>query len=313
MNVRREWLEKDYYGALGVEKGASEKDIKRAYRKLAQQYHPDNNPGDTDAEARFKEVSEAYRVLSDPEERAHYDQARDAFARGTFVGGPGGGAGAQYVRIDDLGDLGDAFGGGLFGGLGDLFGFGGARRTRRPAKGPDLEAGIDLSFHEAIQGVTKTLTVNGPGGRRTVTTKIPAGVNDGARIRLRGRGAPGRDGGEPGDLFVRVHAGRHPIFDRDGKDLKVRLPISYSEAALGATITAPTLEGKVGLKIPPGTPSGKTFRVKGRGVSTPEDTGDLLVTVEIEVPEDLSPESRDLLEQLRAAESDHNPRSHLGV
>jgi molecular chaperone DnaJ len=315
MNVRREWLEKDYYGALGIDKGASDKDIKRAYRKLAQTYHPDNNPDDPEAEARFKEVSEAYRVLSDPEERAQYDQAREAFSRGAYVGGPGGGGGrgTQYVHVDDLGDLGEAFGGGLFGGLGDLFDFGGGRRARRPTTGPDLEADITLSFHEAIQGATKTLTVDRPDGRRSVTAKIPAGIDDGGRIRLRGKGGPGRGGGEPGDLFVRVHTGRHPIFDRSGKDLKVRLPISFTEAALGATVSAPTLDGKVGLKIPPGTPSGKTFRVSGRGVQTPDGAGDLLVTVEIEVPEHPSPEAKEIIEQLREAEGDHNPRSHLGV
>ena len=310
MNMRREWLEKDYYQVLGVAHGASDKEIKAAYRKLAQQYHPDNNPGDAEAEARFKEIGEAYRVLSDPEERSQYDQARDAFSRGTFVGGPGGG-GAQYVRIDDLGDLGEAFGGGLFGGLGDLFGFG--RQARPPRKGSDLEAEVSLSFHEAVQGVTKTLTVSGPQGRRTVQVKIPAGVNDGARIRLRGKGSPGGDGGEPGDLYVRVHAASHPIFERSGKDLKVRLPVSFAEAALGAEVAAPTLEGKVTLRIPPGTPPGKTFRVAGHGVATPSGTGDLFVTIDIEVPDHLSPEARSLVEQLRAAESDHNPRAHLGV
>ncbi len=310
MNMRREWLERDYYGALGVDSGASAKDIKAAYRKLAQQYHPDNNPGDADAEARFKEISEAYRVLSDDEERKQYDQARDAFSRGTFVGDPGGGA--QYVRIDDLGDLGEAFGGGLFGGLGDLFGFGGRGRAR-PQRGADLEADLSLTFHEAIQGVTKTLTVSGPEGRRTVSAKIPSGVNNGARIRLRGKGAPGVGGGEAGDLFVRIHAASHPVFDRSGKDLKVRLPISFAEAALGATVTAPTLDGKVTLKIPAGTASGKTFRVTGRGVQAPDGDGDLLVTVEVEVPDQLNPETRHLIEQLRDSDDDHNPRSHLGV
>jgi len=311
MNMRREWLEKDYYKVLGVAHGASDKEIKAAYRKLAQRYHPDNNPGDAEAEARFKEIGEAYRVLSNAEERRQYDQARDAFARGTFVGGPEGG-GAQYVRIDDLGDLGEAFGGGLFGGLGDLFGFGG-RQARRPRKGADLEAEVSLSFHEAVRGVTKTLTVNGPQGRRSVQVKIPAGVNDGARIRLRGKGSPGADGGHAGDLYVRVHAASHPIFERSGKDLKVRLPVSFAEAALGAEVAAPTLDGKVTLRIPPGTPSGKTFRVAGHGVPTPSGTGDLFVTVEIEIPDDLSPEARGLIEQLRAAERDHNPRAHLGV
>jgi molecular chaperone DnaJ len=309
--VRREWLEKDYYQILGVDRGASEKEITAAYRRLAKKHHPDNNPGDAAAEARFKEVSEANAVLSDPEQRSQYDQAREMFARGTFVGDPGGGA--QYVRIDDLGDLSDLFGGGLFGGLGDLFGAGGRRSQPRSRRGGDVEAEVSLSFHEAVQGATRTLTVQGPDGRRQVTVKVPAGVSDGARIRLRGQGQPGRQGGPAGDLYVRVHAGDHPLFARAGQDLKVRVPISFTEAALGADIAVPTLEGKVTLRVPPGTSSGRTFRVKGKGVATAKGTGDLLVTVEVAVPGDLSPEARSLLEQLRRAEEGHNPRAHLGV
>jgi len=231
-----------------------EKEITAAYRRLAKKHHPDNNPGDAGAEARFKEISEANTVLSDPEQRSQYDQAREMFARGTFVGDPGGGA--QYVRIDDLGDLGDLFGGGLFGGLGDLFGAGGRRAQPRSRHGGDVEAEVSLSFHEAVQGATRTLTVQGPDGRRQVTVKIPAGVNDGARIRLRGQGQPGQQGGTAGDLYVRVHAGSHPLFSRSGRDLKVRLPISFTEAALGADIVVPTLDGKVTLRVPRGPPPG---------------------------------------------------------
>lgn len=309
--MRREWLERDYYEILGVDRGASEKEITAAYRRLAKQHHPDNNPGDAAAEARFKEVSEANAVLSDPEQRRQYDQAREMFARGTFVGDPGGGA--QYVRIDDLGDLGDLFGGGLFGGLGDLFGAGGRRAQSRSRRGGDVEAEVTLTFHEAVQGATRILTVQGSDGRRQVTLKIPAGVNDGARIRLRAQGQPGPQGGPAGDLYVRVHAGSHPLFARSGRDLKVHVPISFTEAALGADIAVPTLEGKVTLRVPPGTSSGRTFRVKGKGVATAKGTGDLLVTVEVAVPEDLSPEARSLLEQLRQAEAGQNPRAHLGV
>lgn len=313
--MRREWLEKDYYEILGVDRGASEKEITAAYRRLAKKHHPDNNPGDAAAEARFKEVSEANAVLSDAEQRRQYDQAREMFARGTFVGDPGGGA--QYVRIDDLGNLGDLFGGGLFGGLGDLFGMGGRRgqggAQARSRRGGDVEAEVSLSFHEAVQGATRTLTVQGPDGRRQVTVKVPAGVNDGARIRLRGQGQPGVQGGPPGDLYVRVHAGSHPLFSRSEKDLKVRVPVSFTEAALGADVAVPTLEGKVTVRVPPGTSSGRTFRVKGKGVATAKGTGDLLVTVEVVVPEDLSPEARSLLEQLRRAEAGQNPRAHLGV
>ncbi|MBU1226151.1 MAG: DnaJ domain-containing protein [Actinobacteria bacterium] len=305
--MRREWLEKDYYQALGVDPGASDKDIKKAYRKLAQQFHPDNNPGDEQAENRFKEVSEAYATLSDLEDRKQYDVAREAVRRGTFTGAPGS-SGPQYVRIDDLGNLGDLFGGGMFGGLGDLFGFG---RSNRPAPQPgrDREAEVALTFHEAIAGVTKHVDADG----RRVTVKIPAGVEDGARIRVRGKGWPGSAGGTAGDLYVRVRAGGHPIFERSGADLKVTVPVSFTEAALGADITAPTLDGKVTLRVPPGTSSGRTFRVSGRGVATPKRRGDLLVTVEVQVPSDVGDDARALLEQLRDLEADHNPRAHLGV
>ena len=317
--MRREWLEKDYYQVLSVDKGASPKEISAAYRRLAKKHHPDKNPGDAAAEARFKDVSEANAVLSDPEQRKQYDEARDLLSRGTFVGGPSGGA--QYVRIDDLGDLGDIFGGGLFGGLGDLFGAGGERTRsaargagrRGPRRGGDIEAEVSLSFHEAVQGATRILAVEGPEGRRQVTVKIPAGVNDGSRIRLRGQGQPGGQGGPAGDLYVRIHAASHPLFARSGRDLKVHVPIAFTEAALGADIAVPTLDGKVTLRVPAGTANGRTFRVKGKGVATADGTGDLLVTVEVTVPEQLSDEARALLEQLRREEAGKNPRAHLGV
>jgi len=303
--VKREWLEKDYYEALGVDRGASDRDITHAYRRLAKEYHPDNNPGNDNAEERFKEISEAYAVLSS--ERDQYDQTREMFAKGTFVGDPGGGA--QYVRIDDLGNLGDLFGGGLFGGLGDLFGSRGAGPTQQ--RGRDLETDISLTFHEAVQGTTRTIDTQ-RGGRKT-TVKVPPGVGDGARIRLRGKGAPGPAGGPAGDLYVRVHVGTHPVFQRSGRDLKVTVPVSYAEAALGADISVPTLDGKVTVRVPPGTASGRTLRVSGRGIETSKGRGDLLVTISIVVPDELSPEAHALVEQLRHLESDKNPRAHLGV
>ncbi|MFH1330431.1 MAG: DnaJ C-terminal domain-containing protein [Actinomycetota bacterium] len=314
--MRRDWLEKDYYQVLGVDRGASPKEITAAYRRLAKQHHPDNNPGDPAAEARFKDISEANGVLSDPEQRRQYDEAREMFSRGTFVGGPGGGA--QYVRIDDLGDLADLFGGGLFGGLGDLFGAGGepapGRGARRgPRRGGDIETEMSLSFHESVQGTTRTLTVQGPEGRRRVAVKIPAGVDDGSRIRLRGQGQPGNRGGPAGDLYVRIHAAAHPVFGRSGRDLKVQVPLAFTEAALGADIAVPTLDGKVTLRVPPGTATGRTFRVKGKGVAAADGAGDLLVTVEVTVPDHLSDEARSLLEELRRLEAGHNPRAHLGV
>jgi len=346
LTIRREWLERDFYSVLGVGRTATAKDIKKAYRTLAQKHHPDNNPGDEGAESRFKDISEAYDVLSDPKTRAEYDGARDAFARGAYMGsGPGGGT--QYVRMEDLGDIGDLFGsgGGMFGGLGDLFGgpgggtqyvrmedlgdigdlfgsgggmfgglgdlFGGGRRARGPQPGGNLESEAHLSFHEAIEGTTRTLTVDGPDGRGEVQVKIPAGVNDGARIRLRGKGRPGSNGGPAGDLYVTVHAARHPVFSRSGKDLKVRVPVTFAEAALGAAITVPTLTGTVTVKVPPGTQHGTTLRVSGKGVATAKGTGDLLVTIEARVPEHLDGEQRELLERLRSLET--NPRAHLGV
>ncbi|MDJ0961141.1 MAG: DnaJ C-terminal domain-containing protein [Acidimicrobiia bacterium] len=298
--MRKEWLETDYYSVLGVGKDASEKDIKRAYRKLAQQYHPDTNAGDATAEARFKEVNEAYDVIGDPETRKEYDHMREV---GYFVGGPGGGQ--QYVRVEDL------FGGGggspfdLFSGIGDLFG-----QTRSRARpGRDLSAETRLSFHDAIAGVTKQMTING----QRIKVKIPPGVADGARIRVSGKGAPGAGGGPSGDLYVTVRVADHPVFERSGGNLGITVPVTFVEAALGAEVAVPTLDGKVTLRIPPGTPSGKTFRVSGKGVATPKGTGDLLVTVEVAVPTALTDEQRQLLEKFRDNGPDENPRSHLGV
>lgn len=313
MTVRRDWIEKDFYAVLGVSSSATDRDIKKAYRKLAQQYHPDNNPGDEAAESRFKEIGEAYDVLSEPETRAEYDQARQAFARGGWRAGPAGAGGTQYVRIEDFGDVGDLFGsgsGGIFGGLGDLFG---RRSATIPQRGADLESEVSLTFHESLAGTTRTLTVEGPAGSRGVQVKIPAGVDDGARIRVRGRGRPGANGGEAGDLYVSVRVARHPIFERVGRNLRVHVPISYAAAALGAEVIAPTLDGKVTLKVPAGTQPGKTFRVSGKGVVTPKGAGDLLVVIDVAVPSELSDEQRSLLERLRELESAENPREHLGV
>ena len=298
--MRPEWLETDYYAVLGVPKDASDKDIKKAYRKLAQQYHPDKNPGDTAAEDRFKAASEAYAVVGDTEQRQEYDHARQM---GQFVGTPGGGQ--RYVRVEDLFGEGGSFE--LFGGgMGDLFG----RARNAPRQGRDLSAELGLTFHEAISGVTRDLSINGS----KVKVKIPQGVEDGSRIRVRGKGEPGPNGGPPGDLFVTVRAGTHPLFDRKGANLLLTVPITFTEAALGATISVPTLGGDpVKLKIPPGTPHGKTFRVRGRGVETPKRTGDLLVTVEIAVPTDMSDEQRAKLEELAALAPLPDVRAHLGV
>jgi molecular chaperone DnaJ len=302
--MRKEWLETDYYAVLGVKSDASTKEIKQAYRKLAQQYHPDKNAGDANAETRFKEVNEAYDVIGDPERRKEYDHTREM---GYFVGGPGGAQ--QYVRVEDL--FGGRGGGGgspfdLLGGIGDLFG----RQSSRPRGGEDLTAEMNLTFHDAVSGTTKKLNVNG----QSVTVKIPKGVSDGARIRVRGRGAPGRNGGPAGDLYVTVRVAEHPIFGRNGKNLTIEVPITFIEAALGAEIDVPTLGGKVRLRIPAGTQTGKTFRVREHGIEDAKGAkGDLLVTVSVTVPENMTEESRELLQQFRLKNPDYNPRSHLGV
>ncbi len=312
--MRKEWLETDYYAVLGVPKDASEKDLKKAYRKLAQQYHPDKNPGDTAAELKFKELNEAYDVLGKAETRKEYDHAREM---GYFVGGPGGaaGGGTQYVRVEDLfggggqGQAGGAGGFDFFGGIGDLFGrSGGTTRQARPQPGRDVSAEMSLTFHEAISGTTKELSVNGS----HVKVKIPRGIDDGARVRLKNKGEPGYNGGAAGDLYVKVHVASHPVFGRSGKNLTISVPVTFTEAALGAEINVPTLDGKVRLRIPPGTPTGKTFRVSGKGVESAKTTGDLLVTVDVHVPTKLTDEQRKALEAF-AEQMDEDPRSHLGV
>ena len=377
-----EYLEKDFYAILGVSEDASAQDVKKAYRKLAQQLHPDANPGDRSAEERFKEVGRAYSVLSDPKKRAEYDEARRLVGSGGFGGfggfpGGGGFGGGQRVRVEDFGDLGD------LGGLGGLFGnlFGGGRAQQRTARrGRDVESEVTLGFEEAVKGATIPLQLRGPAachtckgtgaepgtlprhcptcnGRGTVTrdqglfglsspcptcqgrgtvidhpcktcngsgtevrtrelrVRIPAGVSDGASIRLRGQGEPGATGAPAGDLLVKVHVSPHPLFGRRGQDLTMTVPVTFAEAALGTELTVPTLDGQVTLKIPPGTQNGRTFRVKGRGVSgngRSKAGGDLLVTVQVAVPEKLSRKERDLLREF-ASLSDGSPRSHLGM
>ncbi len=302
--MRKEWLETDYYAVLGVKSDASAKEIKQAYRKLAQQYHPDTNAGDDAAETRFKEVNEAYEVLGDAEVRKEYDHAREM---GYFVGGPGGGQ--QYVRVEDLmgGGRGGASPFDLLGGLGDLFG---RQVGSRPRAGDDLAAEMHLSFHDAVSGTTRQLNVNG----QTIKVKIPKGVNDGARIRVRGRGGPGRSGGAAGDLYVTVRVAEHPIFGRSGKNLTIDVPITFIEASLGAEIDVPTLDGKVRVRIPAGTQTGRTFRVRNHGVEdSAGNRGDLLVVVSVTVPTELTEEGKELLQQFRLKNPHDNPRSHLGV
>lgn len=301
---QREWVDKDYYAVLGVKPDATQSEIKKSYRKLAQRYHPDANPGDKGAEERFKEMSQAYDTLSHASKRRQYDQMREALRAGfgRFT------AGGHEIRFEDVSDL---FGGG--GGPGDIFEtfFGRARGARAAGvRGVDLEAETAISFMEALEGATVALRIDDPSsGSRTIKVKIPAGVNDGARIRLPGKGSRGR-GGPAGDLYVKVHVGRHPIFGRRKGDLTLDIPLTFAEAALGADVEVPTLNGSVRLRIPPGTQPGKTFRVRGKGPVIRAARGDLLVTASVTVPTRLSKKSRELLE--RFAESHReSPRQHL--
>ncbi|WP_025134846.1 DnaJ C-terminal domain-containing protein [Leucobacter sp. PH1c] len=309
----QDWLDKDFYQILGVSKTASDAELKKTYRKLARTYHPDSNPGDAAAEAKFKEISEAYSVLSDAEQRAEYDQIR-AMGAGSarFTAGGGGGQGFEDV-------FGGMFGGAQRGGqhfsyqqgggqnFDDIFGmFGGAQRGPQP--GRDVQASTTLDFETAVQG--KTVTLQAPSG--TVKVKIPAGVSDGQKIKVRGKGEPSPNGGQPGDIILTVAVRKHPVFEREGHNLRLKLPITFSEAALGATVEVPTLGGDpVKLKVQPGTPSGRVLRVKGRGVKTAKATGDLLAEVQVVVPAHLSAEARAALEAFRDVEPNENPREDL--
>src|SRR5215203_598229 len=385
MPPQREWFETDYYEVLGVAPSASEKDITRAYRKLAKQHHPDANPGNKEAEEKFKSVSTAYDVLGDAAKRKEYDEVRQMVASGVgpFGGGgpggfgPGGTEGFRTFQFDDGAGFSDLLGG-LFG-RGGRGGRGGRRaRQAGPQRGADLETELHLDFLDAVHGVTTSVSFTadavcsvchgsgakpgttpdvcpqcggsgeilvdqGPfsfsqvcpqcagrgtivtdpcpqcGGRgverrrRDVKVRIPPGVADGQRIRVAGRGAAGANGGPPGDLFVVVHVGKHPIFGRKGKDLTVRVPITFTEAALGTQVKVPTLEKPVTVKVPAGTQSGKTVKVRGRGIDTGKGSpGDLLVRFDVVVPKKVDGAAKKAIEDLGEALTE-NPREHLGV
>ncbi len=386
-------VEKDYYAALGVAKDASASDIKKAYRKLARDNHPDTHPGDTNAEAKFKDVSEAYSVLSDPDKRAEYDEQRSLFAGGGPRFGGGGFGGGAYPGGGPTGgfDMSDLFGD-RAGNVNDLFSdlFGGGGRTQPggggsysfrtsasggPRRGRDVNATVDLGFSEAVRGTTLPLKLTAPGAcrnchgsgakpgtsprrcptcggtgsvlrnqggfgfsepcrdcrgsgqlidepcsvcggsgttneTRTITVRIPPGVKDGAKVRVAGKGTPGANGAPAGDLFVTVHVAEHNLFGRKGDDLTLKVPISFAEAALGTTLRVPTLDAPVSLKVAPGTPSGRTLRVRGRGVPKKNGAGDLLVTVEVAVPASLDDAGRAALEAYAATQRD-DPRPEI--
>ncbi len=370
--MNRDWVEKDFYKVLGVAESATPEEIKKSYRKLAQEHHPDANPDNPAAEETFKEISEAYATLSDADQRKEYDQVRRLAATGGFsgFGGPSGGFGGQQVRIEDLQDL---LGG--FGGLGDLFGFGSGGRSG-PARGADMRTEMTIGFEDAAFGTTESVTIDGPatcsrctgsgaepgspvqtcptcGGRgsvaqnqgffslsqpcpqcrgagrlieqqctqchgsgtetrrREVKLRIPAGVKDGDTLRLAGKGASGTNGGPAGDLLVRIRVAPSLVFGRRDQDLTLKVPITYTEATLGSKIDVPTLNGGVRVKIPAGTQTGRTFRVRGKGIQPDRGrAGDLLVTVEVAIPKKVSREEKKLLEQLAEHETD-DLRSHL--
>ncbi|RZS37865.1 molecular chaperone DnaJ [Herbihabitans rhizosphaerae] len=377
----RDWIDKDFYRELGVSSDAGDADIKKAYRKLARELHPDANPGDTQAEARFKAVSEAYGVLGDPDKRKQYDESRRLFGSGGLGGGGLGGGGF---------DFGDLFSGGAqqqtsggFGGISDILGglfrrgTGGGPTEARPKRGADVETEVRIDFMEAVRGATVPLRLSAPAkcgtchgsgakpgttprtcascggvglvsrsqgafsfsepcrdcrgtGRiiddpcpecagagvstktRTLTVRIPAGVADEAKIRLAEQGEPGQQGGHAGDLYVRVHVTPHPVFGRTGADLTVTVPVTFPELALGTTLTVPTLDGQVSLKVPPGTSTGRVLRVRGKGIAKRDGTtGDLLVTLQVAVPANMDDEAKAALEAYVKATEKHDPRPDL--
>jgi molecular chaperone DnaJ len=327
---QNDWFDKDFYKTLGVSKDASDAEIKKAYRKLARKYHPDANPGDEKAEEKFKEIGQAHQVLSDKESRAQYDQVRAMGGGARFSAGSGGPGGAGAGGFEDV--FSDLFGGGgrtrtrtTYGGGGDvppdladlLGGFGGGGGYgggfgggySPPVKGGDIKSTTTLSFTEAIDGASVKL--NMPGGR-PLTVRTPIGVKDGQKIRLAGKGKASPNGGEAGDVILTVNVKPHPVFTRDGDNLRIDLPVSFDEATLGAEVKVPTLGGMpVKVKVAPGTPSGRTLRVRGKGVKTKKGTGDLLATVEIVAPKNLSDEAKAAVETFKAATEGEDPRAGL--
>ncbi len=343
----QDWFEKDFYAVLGVSADADDKEIKKRYRKLARDLHPDAKPGDAAAEQRFKEIGEAYAVLSDPEQRKQYDAIRSMARGGARFTAGGGGPGDTGGGFEDVfstfftpggqgrgGGGGTRFsystgrGGGGFGGPGgqqgnanfedllSMFGGGGGYggepggfRTRGPAKGRDRQATATLSFRQAVAG--DVVEVRGTDGV-TSKVRIHPGVKDGATIRIRGKGDPGDHGAPAGDLLIKITVKPHPVFTRDGDHLSIDLPVTFAEAALGATVSVPTLSGNpVKVRLAPGTPSGRILRVKGRGVQHSGGAGDLLAKVQVQVPQRLTDDMRDAVEVLAKHDSGHDPRDEL--
>ena len=295
----KDLYEKDFYKVLGVDKKAAADEIKKKYRALARDLHPDKTKGDAAKEEKFKAVSEAYEILSDPKKRAEYDEARSLFERGGFRAPQGGGF--------QGGDFHDVFGGGnpqdIFANL-----FGNAAR-RGPRKGQDLQTEATITFRESVFGTTLDLRLATDRGQaQNISARVPTGVSDGAKIRVKGKGSQGEAG--PGDLFIQLHVKPHPIFSRKGENLTITLPVTFAEAALGADIKVPTLAGDdVTVRIAPGTPNGRTLRVKGRGITKGSTTGDLLVTVEVQVPQRVDGKALDALKTFAEETSSQYVRS----
>lgn len=295
----KDLYEKDFYAILGVDKKAGADEIKKKYRTLARELHPDKTKGDSALEEKFKAVSEAYDILSDSKKRAEYDEARSLFERGGFrapMGGHGGG-----------GDFSDLFAGGSPNDIfANLFGGGGVRRG--PRKGQDLQTEATITFKESVFGTTLELSLSTDGGKpQKISARVPAGVNDGAKIRVKGKGAPGEAG--PGDLFILLHVKPHPVFTRKAENLLLTLPVTFVEATLGADIKVPTLDGEeVTVRLAPGTPNGRTLRVKGRGIKKGSVVGDLLATIDVQVPQKIEGAASDALKKFADATASHDVR-----
>ena len=307
----------DYYRTLGIERGAPASEIQRAYRDLARKFHPDMNPDDKSAKEKFQAVQKAYEVLSDPEKRQMYDRFGSDFENA--AGGPQGWQtrhqGGETIDLSDI--LGGGAGGGGFsdffrqftGGAGRSAGPRAATRNRR---GADIEHALEVPFRSAIVGGQAQVTVRRSGGKtETLNVKIPVGIEDGKKIRLRGQGEPSPTGGESGDILITVRVSAHPYYSRSNNDLIVKVPVSLAEAALGGSVDVPTPKGTIALKIPEGTSSGKRLRIKGHGVETKEKTGDLLAEIEIVLPANLDDESKDLIRRFKERNSDERLREDL--
>jgi molecular chaperone DnaJ len=314
-------VDKDFYKILGVAKDASDADIKKAYRKLARQHHPDTNSGNTASEKKFKDISEAYSVLSDPDERQQYDAIRAMGGGARFApGGAGGGNGGFEDLFGGLftGNTGRHAGGfnpsagGIPPEFADLFGggFGGSPGFQRaPQKGADRTASTSISFAGSIRGTT--IGLREPSGD-VIDVRVPAGIKDGQKVRVRGKGQPGPAGN--GDLVVTVSVQPHAFYTRDGDNLRIHVPVTFPEAALGADIEVPTIEGeKVRVRVPAGTPSGRTLRVKGKGVKTSKGTGDLLVTIDVAVPKNLNKDAEAAVKAFAEATADADVREGLAA